>query len=194
MRTSPQDWVQWDEKEVLPFEGGISFHLRTATPCLVTNEFGLILGYDLGQQEILVTGKGEVRFQCETEIWLRPSSRVQERIQASTEIFTSLDRPSPLTPEMQAIHRMMRRNEIERERDRQEMEKRFADRTRNDDRPEPRKALEKTSANEKEKVRDDAAGGGVDPENKEPDTGKDASASGVSERKPAGDKSGDENR
>jgi len=188
MKTSPSDWVLWDEKEVLPFDGGISFHVRTSTPLVVINEFGLILGFGIGQQEIAVTGKGEITFDCDSDIWLRPSSRVQERIQASSEIFTTLDRPSPLSPEMQAIHRMMRRNEIEREKDRQDMEKRFADRFREDARPKPSVDAQKTPAKKKEKVRDDATDGGVDPENKTPPTGADDEALGDVGDKPTSDK------
>jgi len=183
MRTSPSDWVQWDDKEVLPFAGGISFQIRTVKPCIVTNEFGLILGFGTGHQEIVVTGEGEISFSCASDVWLRPSSRVQERLQKSTEIFTSLDRPSPLTPEMQAIHRMMRRNEMDRERDRQEMEKRFADRSRENTRPEPASDAPKASAAKKEKVRREPVSGVVDPEDGTPASGDHAAASGVPERK-----------
>ena len=181
MKTSPSDWVQWDEKEVLPFDGGISFQIRTVKPCIVTNEFGLILGFGNGQQEIVVTGKGEISFSCASDVWLRPSSRVQERLQKSSEIFTSLDRPSPLTPEMQAIHRMMRRNEIDRERDRQDMEKRFAARSREDARSESATDASKASAAKKEKVRGEPVSSGVDPEDGKSPSGGDAAASGVSE-------------
>jgi len=37
--------------------------------------------------------------------------------------FTSLDRPSPMSPEMRAIHEMQRRNELERERFRDQVER-----------------------------------------------------------------------
>jgi len=190
MRTSPSDWVEWDKNEVLPFDGGISFQIRTIKPCTIKNEFGLILGFGTGQQEIVVTGQGEITFSCASDVWLRPSSRVQERLQKSTEIFTSLDRPSPLTPEMQAIHRMMRRNEIDRENDRREMEKRFADRSRENPRSEPRTVAPDASPAKKETVRGELVSSGVDPENEESDAGKDASASGVSKPEPAANESG----
>lgn len=190
MKTSPSDWVQWEQDEVLPFEGGISFHVRTETPCLITNEFGLILGYGQGQQEVAVTGKGEISFTCETDIWLRPSSRVQERLQSSPEIFTSLDRPSPLSPEMQAIHRMMRRNEIDRETDRREMEKRFADRSREYNRPKPETDAQETPATEKKKVGVDTGASGSDPEDEQPATSADAKSAGVSGSKATSNDSG----
>jgi len=153
MKTVPQNWVQWDQNEVLPFTGGISFTMRTAKECIVRDIHGLILGMGKGEQEIHVTGDGECIFECETDIWVMPSTRVQERLQRSTEIFTSLDRPAPMSPEMLAIERMMRKNEIERERDRQEMEKRFADRQRTDVRSEPEDDVDKTPASKKKAVR-----------------------------------------
>jgi len=190
MKTSPSDWVQWEKDEVLPFEGGISFHVRTNTACLVTNEFGLILGYGIGEQLIAVTGKGEISFDCKTPIWVRPSTRVQERLQSSPEIFTSLDRPSPLSPEMQAIHRMMRRNEIDREHDRREMEKRFADRSREFDRPKPETDAQEAPATEKKKVGVVAGASRSNTEDKKPPSSADAKASRVSGSEPTADESG----
>ena len=189
MKTSPNDWLSWDEKEVLPFTGGIRFHLRTVEPITVTNEFGLLLAYGTGQQEIAVTGTGECHFQCDGAIWLRPSSRVQERLKASTEIFTTLDRPAPMSPEMQAIQRMMRRNEIERERDRQEMEKRFADRQFIDVGSQPSNDVGKAPPKETEKVRTDAATSSVGAEKQsEPSSGNNAPPNG----EPAGASAGDD--
>jgi len=189
MKTSPSDWVQWDKDEVLPFEGGISFHIRTDSPCVIRNEFGLILGFGTGQQEIAVTGQGEITFKCKSDVWLRPSSRVQERLQVSPEIFTTLDRPSPLTPEMQAIHRMMRRNELDRERDRQEMEKRFADRSRGNTRSEPPQDASKASSEEKKEIRENSERGdsGLEDETSKPS--KNAAASGTSGSEASADKS-----
>jgi len=180
MKTSPSDWVEWDDKEVLPFEGGISFQVRTVKPCIIKNEFGLILGFGSGQQEVVVTGQGEISFSCASAIWLRPFSRVQERLQRSTEIFTSLDRPSPLTPEMQAIHRMMRRNEIDRELDRREMEKRFADRSRENARSELGDDAPEAFSAKKEKVRKNPERSVVDTEDETFASSEDASSSGIS--------------
>ena len=189
MKTSPSDWVQWDVKEVLPFAGGISFQLRTVKPCVVKNEFGLILGFGTGQQEIVVTGEGEITFSCTSDVWLRPSSRVQERLQKSTEIFTSLDRPAALTPEMQAIHRMMRRNEIDRQKDREEMEKRFADRSRENARSKPAADAQKAPAEETQDVFEDAERSDLSAENETPEASNDAKADRVSRKAPSADKS-----
>jgi len=189
MKTSPSDWVEWDKNEVLPFDGGISFQLRTVKPCVVKNEFGLILGFGTGHQEIVVTGQGEITFSCPSDIWLRPSSRVQERLQKSTEIFTSLDRPSPLTPEMQAIHRMMRRNEIDRLRDREEMEKRFADRSRENARSEPSGDAPKASATETEEVLENVERSDISTQDKQPKAGNDAQADRVPRKASSSDTS-----
>lgn len=53
----------------------------------------------------------------------RFSARDQTRYRTSDEKFTSLDRPAPLSPEMLAIERLMRRNSIEREKDRANIER-----------------------------------------------------------------------
>jgi len=151
MKTSPQDWILWDKSEPLPFSGGVSFHIRSILPASVKNEFGLVLGFGTGEQQITVTGDGEIHFACKSDIWLRPSSRVQERIQRSTEIFTSLDRPAPMSPEMLAIQRMMRKNELDREMDRREMEKRYHDLNK------PKRHAEKQSQSDARKVSADEA-------------------------------------
>ena len=189
MKTSPSDWVQWEQEEVLPFNGGISFHIRTDSPCVVKNEFGLILGFGTGEQLIIVTGQGEITFSCDSDIWLRPSSRVQERLQKSTEIFTSLDRPAALTPEMQAIHRMMRRNEIERQKDREDMEKRFADRSRENARSKPSKDASKASSEEKDEVLEDVERSDLSVENEASEASNDAKTDRVSRKASSADKS-----
>jgi len=162
MKTNPQDWIEWDQSEVLPFKGGISFHTRTSVTLTVTDHMGLLIALGDGEQEIRVTGSGELKFDCDGPIWLKPSARVQERLQSSTEIFTTLDRPAPLSPEMLAIERMMRRNELQREQDRQEMEQRFADRLREQSGRKLEPPAPKASADKKEAVRDDPGPGGDD--------------------------------
>jgi len=152
MKTSPSDWLCWDQSEPLPFKGGVSFTVRTTKPLSCTNEDGLPLAFGNGEQEISVTGDGEITFKCPSVVWLRPSTRVQERLQRSTEVFTSLDRPAPMSPEMIAIQRMMRKNEIDRERDRQEMEKRFVNRSKPESRTESAKASSPASAEKAEPV------------------------------------------
>jgi len=181
MRTNPADWVRWDTKEMLPFNGGISFHIRTNQPCTVLNEDGLILAYGEGEQYIHVTGSGAIDFYCDGAVFLKPSSRVQERVAQSEQVFTTLDRPAPLSPEMQAISMMMRRNELERERDRKTMETRLADQSRliaASKRVEPAQA---PSANKAEDVRQNAGASSPNAEKpKRRGKGKDVDAADVS--------------
>ena len=85
----------------------------------------------------------------------------------STEKFTTLDRPAPLSPEMQAIQRMMRGNQLERDKFYADMERRehsiLAKAERN---------ARKAAASEKEVLRKERTGGDTEPQN-DP---KDASA------------------
>lgn len=62
-----------------------------------------------------------IRIASTGRVWIRFTAIDQTVFTMSDEIFTSLDRPAPLSPEMRAVHEMMRRNEIERERFRSEM-------------------------------------------------------------------------
>jgi len=192
MKTTPSDWLQWDIKEALPFTGGVSFHARTIKPLVITDEQGLIVGFGTGEQFVSITGEGELRFDCSSPVWIRPASRVQERLKSSEEIFTSLDRPAPLSPEMAAIQRMMRRNEMERERDRQEMERRFAyaDRSVPDTGPELEKPSQEVPASEKETVGGDTEPSSADSEDvEEPETGGDVKTARNARKSRTGNKS-----
>jgi len=180
MKTSPVDWLCWDQNEALPFTGGVAFTIRTVKPVSCTNEDGLPLAFGTGQQEVSVTGDGEITFKCASSVWLRPSTRVQERLQRSQEVFTSLDRPAPMSPEMIAIQRMMRKNEMDRERDRQEMEKRFANRSKPQSGNESSKASGSAPAEKADAVVEDPSRGGVGSEKpKSPETSADAPSDGV---------------
>lgn len=64
--------------------------------------------------EFVVTGE---------PIWFKTPSIDQTNVRATDDIFTTLDRPAPLSPEMLAIERLMRRNAIERENDRAAIER-----------------------------------------------------------------------
>lgn len=181
------DWLAWDQKEVLPFEGSISIHVRTESRCVVKTTDGLPLAVGDGEQYITISGDGEIQFDCENTVWLRPSSRVQDRVQASTEVFTSYDRPAPLTPEMAAIQRMMRRNEMDRQRDREEMEQRIA-RYREPTEREPSGPAPAGSADKEEEVRPDKGGSADDAPKQEPATaGKKAPPDRVPEQGADGD-------
>lgn len=189
MKTNPLDWVQWDTSEILPFEGGTSFLVRSDQEITVKDSFGLLLGMGAGEIEVEVTGSGNIHFHGASDVHLKPRSRIQERIAQSEVTFTSLDRPAPLTPEMAAIQRMMRKNELDRERDRQIMEQRFNDQqSRSKHRPEPGapSPMEvpsgKGAAKPKKAVVKDPARGAADPDRAAPaESGSDAQTAGTDE-------------
>ena len=83
-------------------------------------DFEFLLGGGAIEYEVNAFG-GFLRVVSSGRVWVDfhvADQRVERLDQA---IFTTLDRPAPLSPEMAAIQRIMRRNEIDRERDRQAM-------------------------------------------------------------------------
>lgn len=87
----------------------------------VDGEPELLCGLGQGEMDVSVEGPGTIRFTTDGYLWAFDPARFQIREAQSTEIFTSLERPAVLSPEMLAISRMMRQNEIAREQDRQTM-------------------------------------------------------------------------
>lgn len=77
-----------------------------------------------GEVRALIT-KPFVSIQTEGDFWWFDKAIVQTVQRPSDEVYTSLDRPAPLSPEMLAIERMTRKNEIERENMRAEFERRL---------------------------------------------------------------------
>jgi len=158
-KLNPSDWLIWDEIEVLPYNGGTSFHVRTIDDLLITTENEFPVHQGKGEAAIDISGDGALKFFCEGTIWLKPTSRVQERIEQSEAVFTSMDRPAPLSPEMLAISRMMRKNEIERANERAEMERRYASRpTDPEPEREPEEPASEVPAKTKKKVGAEPAG------------------------------------
>ncbi|AXL15634.1 hypothetical protein [Microviridae sp.] len=188
MRVNISDWILWSAAEELPFVGSISLHVRTATECIVETSQGLPVAVGRGEQYIEVSGRGELVFACKTEIFIKPASRVQDRLKASDEVFTSYDRPAPLTPEMAAIQRMMRKNEIERERDRQAMETRLAKLKLDAERKSELPAQKPSGTSEKKEVRQEQSGSDNDAtKQKQDDSGKDVNADRVPKKRPGRD-------
>lgn len=173
MKTTVTDWLKWSKDEVLPFEGSTSLHVRSQKECAVYTDEGLLIGLGKGEQFIYVSGVGEISFECESEIWLKPSARVQERLPSSNEVFTTLDRPAPLSPEMLAIERMMRKNEIARERDREQLERALDVRLRNELRRQSEQAVGSVSTETTQSLGTDTGASGNDAENQEDAAGED---------------------
>lgn len=90
---------------------------------------------DFSDEQLVGVFEGELEVRCrrgdpnrlriatEGRVWTAYTSLEQVAVRQSDEIFTTLDRPAPMSPEMRAVHEMMRRNEIERERMREAMER-----------------------------------------------------------------------
>jgi len=90
----------------------------------------LLVGRGLGEIELDIHPDGDLRFDTDGHVWVLEPEQNQDRRQLSDTVYTSLDRPPPLSPEMAAIQRMMRQNELERERDREMMKELQNDRRR----------------------------------------------------------------
>jgi len=190
MKTNPKEWIEWDQSEPLPFEAGVTIEVRSETPVVVTTSYGLLVGAGDYTCTSEVTGDGELNFKSESPVFIKPSARVQDRIAQSEEVFTSLDRPAPLTPEMMAISRMLRQNEIQREKDRARMEQLYADRSASLSGGKPEKPAKEKTAGKTEAVRENPSGGDTDTEIPSDDSrGSDAETDRVSDGKSA-DKSG----
>lgn len=99
---------------------------RSEAPCYVYHweehpSRETLVGY--GDQPFEVPMRaGHWRVECEKRAWVIPPQAMQTVFTESDETYTTLDRPAALSPEMAAISRMMRANEIERERTRLQME------------------------------------------------------------------------
>lgn len=77
-----------------------------------------------GDAEISVSLYEDCEIVCEgADVWYKPPAFDQTAYKTSDVSFASLDRPAPLSPEMAAIERMMRRNALDRERDLARMER-----------------------------------------------------------------------
>ena len=90
------------------------------------NDVGQLLGAFSGVFEFKLTEQAQVTFDCEGDVFLHMNAINQTQEKSSNEVFTTFDRPEPMSPEMQAIMRLAKKNELAREADRAEMEKRYA--------------------------------------------------------------------
>lgn len=75
-----------------------------------------------GTSVVVEMPPGYWKVAAEDDVYVMSKVRNQETYRVSDEKFTTLDRPPPLSPEMAAIQRLSRLNEIERERMRKEFE------------------------------------------------------------------------
>lgn len=104
---------------------------------------------------------GSWRCKSEGRVWAVQTARTQLSERTSDDVFTSLDRPAALSPEMAAVHRMMRRNEIERENQRAHFEQLSNQLTALRSHPAD---VPESAASEEGEEPDDASGSGGDDE------------------------------
>lgn len=142
---------QWDVEDVLAVGEQVQrLFLNTLAQTVVESEAGVFSG--CGKFDGLV--KGDVHIYSDDRVWLKGGARNQLAQKTSDEIFTTLDRPAPMSPEMAAIRRMQRANELERERTRArliELERRNNERNIS--------AVQESAATETSEVLEDAGGG-----------------------------------
>lgn len=146
----------------------------------------------IGEFEVKLPRGAFVRFESEGRVWIKLTARAQDREKASNEVFTSLDRPAPMSPEMQMMMRFQRQNEIAR----QQMYERLEDalRRRNDDLPKTDKRVGETAAaSAKTAVRAKPKRGATDVEKSRRDPGlQTPERDGISGNEEAGNDGGDE--
>lgn len=112
--------------ELIGLNGRTRLTIRCTKPALAFHSFlddftdETMLGGGAIQFEINAPS-GYIRLSCAGRIWVDFNSAQQKVVRMTDEVYTTLDRPAPLSPEMAAIQRLMRQNEIAREQDRDEM-------------------------------------------------------------------------
>lgn len=166
-------------KEILGLTGRTRITVRCEKPALAyhseAEDFSeeVMVGGGAIQFETTCYG-GFVRVQSSGRVWVDFNIAPQRLAASDDVIFTTLDRPAPLSPEMAAIQRFMRQNELERERDRNIMMKglRDAETRRNDTPGTPQPGGGQAQAETEDEVVEDTSGG-------PPDTGEQADASDI---------------
>lgn len=122
---------QWKQTDAIPFDGSISVILRADQLCKVyaiTEEgIALLVGHFTGEEKVTVVDPyfKRLEYKSKGNVWVRDLAVNQSRGRDTDVVFTTLDRPAKLSPEMQAIQRLARQNEIMRERDLRAMEQRY---------------------------------------------------------------------
>lgn len=124
--------IGWQELDpAVPFAVPINTTLRLRadefTTVMLDQDVGadqvqsVLVGQGQGELEIILQVAGTVEFITSGRVWFFQTAAAQTTERTSDEVFTSLDRPSPLSPEMLAIQRMVKQNEIAREGEREFM-------------------------------------------------------------------------
>ena len=105
-------------------------NIVNASEACVARSGGLVLASGIGDLVIDLKRPSMVQFDTEGKIHVYPRAVTQTQEKSSERVFTTLDRPAPMSPEMLAIYHMQRKNELEREWQRKEFEKRYEEQER----------------------------------------------------------------
>lgn len=146
-----------------------------------------------GDCEVLIDRPYTVLLQVlsETRVWVSGFSKQKTAYKVSDRVFTSLDRPPPMSPEMRAVQEIQRRNEIERLKMWELMERKVdAIRARSQSERPPERGAQKASSANEDSVRQDATGSGKDTSNKE--RGSEPISDMASDAGKGGDNSGED--
>lgn len=125
--THPGRYRVFSEALLLP--GLNRVRVRAEQQCRLFVEFDgeeVLAGLGVGHIDLEVVD-GVLRVESKGRVWVSVEARSQKTLRPTTEVYTTLDRPEPLSPEMAAIYRLSRQNELARERDRAEMERKYQD-------------------------------------------------------------------
>jgi len=115
-----------------------------------------------GDCEVLIDRPHTVLLQVvsETRVWVSGFSKHKTSFKVSDRVFTSLDRPPPMSPEMRAVHEIQRRNEIERQKMWEQMERKVdAIRTRSQPERQAATPAPETPSGKTDELREDSTGG-----------------------------------
>ena len=108
----------------------------------------VLIGLAEGEQIVDAPPRQYIRFESEGRIWMQQTRR-EQTFEGTDETYATLDRPAPLSPEMQMIQRMMMKNQRERDADRRAIEELRRERVSNgiaenaDPAPAPSKVRDK---------------------------------------------------
>lgn len=126
--SNKRHWHVFGPKERMQIEGAQKLTLRAEKECRAYIAYKrdfkdeILCGMGIGEFECSLFTRGFVRVESEGRVWMSVEIREQGQKKTSDLAFTTLDRPSPLSPEMRAVHEMIRANEIQRDKERLEME------------------------------------------------------------------------
>lgn len=175
---------QWKPSDAIPFEGQIAVIARADQLCKVYavdgNGVALLVAHFVGEEKITVVDPEfrQLEAKCKGNVWVRDLAVRQTTERDTDVVFTTLDRPAKLSPEMQAIQRLARQNEINRERDLRAMESRLEILT-----AEHRGQLAAQATKTSARKSDDHEGGASTTDQQEPGNGDETPASASADKK-----------